>query len=125
MPRGGPGALPLVVSKDAGVELLAEARAKLIELGRVADEGGNLCRVEAYDGMGVLVKKGAANIAMDAGADAYTVVNLKKTALRPTLLAGSAECDEMQMRQYVQAGVKAIDEMVAIGKMPTKRDDDY
>lgn len=124
LPRGGPGGLPLSVSKDAGVELLSRARDQMAELIRLAEEGGRQCGDEGLQSVRALIDKGAANVAMEAGLEAYTVVNLKKTALRPALV-GKTECDEIQMRQLMQSSIKAIDEMVKIGKSPTPRDKYY
>ncbi|KAJ1616590.1 hypothetical protein T492DRAFT_1105545 [Pavlovales sp. CCMP2436] len=120
--RGGPGALPMLGSKETGVERLTAAREKLVELGRLAsDEGGKLCGTELYDEARVLIDRGGGDIAMKSGPDAYSVINLKKTALRAPLIGASAECEEMQMRQFVQATITSIDEMIAIGKAPTRR----
>jgi hypothetical protein len=125
MPRGGPGGLPLPISKSVGIEQLESARAQLGELGKLAEEGGKLCNAEPLESLRMSVTKGAGNIAMDAGKEAYTVVNLKRTALRPAVFGTSPECEEMQLRQAVDAGLKAIDEMVKIGKAPTKREEYY
>lgn len=122
LPRGGPGGLPLLASKSRGVELLDEARAKLVELSTSMEQGAKLCSAESLDSVRVLVDKGASNITMDSGVDAYTVFNFKKIALRPVLMGSAAGCDEMQMRQYLQASVKAVDEIIKIGKSPTPKD---
>lgn len=122
MPRGGPGGLPMVVSKDTGVAKMEEARAQLVELSRLSSEGSKLCNAESLGGVRGALEKGAGQIAMDSGKDAYTVVNLKRSALRPVVFGTSAECEEIQMSQSVDASIKAIDEIIKIGKTPTKRD---
>jgi hypothetical protein len=122
MPRGGPGGLPMAVSKDTGVAQMEEARAQLVEFQRVSSEGSKLCGVDSLGSVRAAVDNGAGQIAMDGGKDAYTVINLKRSALRPVVFGTSPECEEIQMRQSVDASIKAVDEIIKIGKTPTKRD---
>lgn len=53
----------------------------------------------------------ARNLAMGGSSDAYTIVNLKKSALRAVDLARKPSCEEMALRQALESSAKALDQM--------------